>query len=358
MPKPLSLPFDPIARADALWTQRWGSAPSMAAITSIMRAHQILLAQVDAVVKPYGLTFARYEALVLLTFARRGELPMSKIGERLMVHPTSVTNTVDRLERSGLVSRRPNPKDGRGTLASITDRGREACDAATRDLMAMDFGLGAYGEEECAAIFALLRPLRVAAEDFERPRPLPGARRERAGTGHARGHAAVPGPYEVSVKKSVLTRYRVMAYVTAVMLLLLCACMVAKYGFETGEGVTLAVSQAHGGSTSSTSCAPSTWARRPAGRSAGCCGCWSPAPSRRPPSSWSARSRGTGAAGRRQPRRPAAPRRPGRVDGPRRAARSGRGGPRAVRLPVPVAAVCAVVPPGDGGSPGAHGGRT
>ncbi|MEV8530940.1 DUF3817 domain-containing protein [Streptomyces sp. NPDC051211] len=48
------------------------------------------------------------------------------------------------------------------------------------------------------------------------------------------------------MKKSVLTRYRVMAYVTAVMLLILCACMVAKYGFGTGADVTFAVSQAHG----------------------------------------------------------------------------------------------------------------
>ncbi|AJE82250.1 MULTISPECIES: MarR family winged helix-turn-helix transcriptional regulator [Streptomyces] len=167
MPKPLSLSFDPIARADELWRDRWGSAPSMGAITSIMRAHQILLAEVDAVVKPYGLTFARYEALVLLSFAKAGELPMSKIGERLMVHPTSVTNTVDRLVRSGLVDKRPNPNDGRGTLASITPKGHEVVEEATRDLMAMDFGLGAYDEEECAEVFALLRPLRVAAGDFE-----------------------------------------------------------------------------------------------------------------------------------------------------------------------------------------------
>ncbi|MCX5601412.1 MarR family transcriptional regulator [Streptomyces phaeochromogenes] len=167
MPKPLSLAFDPIARADEHWKQRWGSVPSMGAITSIMRAHQILLAEVDAVVKPYELTFARYEALVLLTFSKAGELPMSKIGERLMVHPTSVTNTVDRLARSGLVDKRPNPNDGRGTLASITDKGREVCDAATRDLMAMEFGLGAYDAEECREIFAMLRPLRVAAHDFD-----------------------------------------------------------------------------------------------------------------------------------------------------------------------------------------------
>ncbi|WP_413807115.1 MarR family winged helix-turn-helix transcriptional regulator [Streptomyces sp. OE57] len=167
MPKPLSLSFDPIARADELWKQRWGSVPSMAAITSIMRAHQILLSQVDAVVRPYGLTFARYEALVLLTFSKAGELPMSKIGERLMVHPTSVTNTVDRLVKSGLVDKRPNPNDGRGTLASITDRGREVVESASRDLMAMEFGLGVYDAEDCGKIFEMLRPLRVSAEDFE-----------------------------------------------------------------------------------------------------------------------------------------------------------------------------------------------
>jgi DNA-binding MarR family transcriptional regulator len=166
VPKPLSLSFDPIARADELWKERWGSVPSMAAITSVMRAQQILLSRLDAIVKPYELTFARYEALVLLTFSRAGELPMSKIGERLMVHPTSVTNTVDRLRRSGLVAKRPNPNDGRGTLASITDKGREVCDAATRDLMAADFGLSTYDAEECGEIFSLLRPLRVAAGDF------------------------------------------------------------------------------------------------------------------------------------------------------------------------------------------------
>src|ERR1043166_5658817 len=101
VPKPLSLSFDPITRADELWKQRWGSVPSMAAITSIMRAQQILLAEVDAVVRPYGLTFARYEALVLLAFSKAGELPMSKIGEWLMVQPTSVTNNVDRLGTAG-----------------------------------------------------------------------------------------------------------------------------------------------------------------------------------------------------------------------------------------------------------------
>ncbi|GGO92800.1 membrane protein [Wenjunlia tyrosinilytica] len=43
-----------------------------------------------------------------------------------------------------------------------------------------------------------------------------------------------------------MTRYRAMAYITAVMLLVLCTCMVFKYGFHRGEGLTLVVSQIHG----------------------------------------------------------------------------------------------------------------
>ena len=96
----MDLPFDPIERAAAIWQRRFGEARAMAAVTSVMRAHQILLGELDALLRPFGLTFARYEALVLLSFSRAGALPMRLIGERLMVHPTSVTNTIDRLEAS------------------------------------------------------------------------------------------------------------------------------------------------------------------------------------------------------------------------------------------------------------------
>src|SRR3984885_7594956 len=124
----------------------------MAAVTSIMRAQQILLAELDAGLRPHGLTFPRFEALGLLTFSCQGALPVRVIGDRLSVHPTSATNTIDRLERQGLVVRRPNPRDGRGKLAEITGSGREGGSRATADLVAAEFGL--------------LRGLRVAAGDF------------------------------------------------------------------------------------------------------------------------------------------------------------------------------------------------
>jgi DNA-binding MarR family transcriptional regulator len=164
--KPLNLPFDPIARAGDLWERRWGASPAMLAVTSIMRAQQVLLAELDGLLKPYDLTFARYEALVLLTFSQAGALPLSKIGERLMVHPTSVTNIIARLEGQGYVIRRRNPRDGRGVLAGITDEGREVVESATAALMERDFGLGAYDDERLREIFDVLRTLRVAAGDF------------------------------------------------------------------------------------------------------------------------------------------------------------------------------------------------
>ena len=173
VPKPLDLPFDPIARAAQIWEKRFGDAHAMAAVTAIMRVQQILLAELDGVLRPYGLTFARYEALVLLSFSRTGALPMRLIGERLMVHPTSATNTIDRLEQQGLVLRRPNPRDGRGTLAEITGAGREAVARATADLMAADFGMTGYSAGELDTISAILRGLRVAAGDFAEDQPGP-----------------------------------------------------------------------------------------------------------------------------------------------------------------------------------------
>lgn len=139
----------------------------MAAVTSIMRAQQILIADLDALLRPHELTFARYEALVLLQFSRTGALPLRLVGERLMVHPTSVTNIINRLEAQGLVERKPNPDDGRGTLAEITAEGREVVSRATADLMAADFCLPGYDEAQLEEMFRVLRGLRITAGDFK-----------------------------------------------------------------------------------------------------------------------------------------------------------------------------------------------
>lgn len=160
------LAFDPIEEAARQWEQRWDAVEEMRAVTSLMRVQQILLAELDEILKPHGLTFARYEALVLLTFSRAGSLPMGKMGERLQVHPTSITSIIRRLESGGLVVRRQHPSDRRTVLAEITERGRETVETATADLTRAQFGLQGLDRDGLVRVFDLLRPLRQTAGDF------------------------------------------------------------------------------------------------------------------------------------------------------------------------------------------------
>ena len=138
----------------------------MAVVTSIMRVQQLLLARADAALRPFDLSFSRYEVLMLLSFSSRGTLPLGKIGERLQVNPASVTNAIDRLEEQGLVERVPNPADGRGTLARLTDEGRARATAATGAVNTEVFGDLGVGADGLGQLFGLLRDIRCAAGDF------------------------------------------------------------------------------------------------------------------------------------------------------------------------------------------------
>jgi len=161
------LPFDPIAEARRNWrSRRWGAVDAMSAATSITRAHQVLLHRIDAALEPHGLNFSRFEALALLHFSRTGALPLGKVGDRLQVHPTSVTNTVDRLEADGLVRRRAHPTDRRTTLAEITGRGRTTVEAAAGALAEVHFGLEGMGRDDLRGVTDALAGLRKGAGDF------------------------------------------------------------------------------------------------------------------------------------------------------------------------------------------------
>ena len=173
MADPTPLPVDPIAEAHRQWQEHgWAdAADGMAAVTSIMRAQQILSARIENALKPFELTFARFELLALLSFTRRGSLPMAKASARLQVHPTSVTNAVDRLEAAELVRRVAHPTDGRATLVEITDEGRERVGAATAVLNETVFVHPGFNTAEVAQLNRLLHGFRRDAGDFAEPEP-------------------------------------------------------------------------------------------------------------------------------------------------------------------------------------------
>lgn len=138
----------------------------MEAVTSLMRVHQLVITELDERLRPLGLTFARFEVLVLLSFSRRGSLPLGKIGERLQVHATSVTPLVKRLEASGYLTRNRHPEDGRAVLAEITPAGREVTERAREVITDARFGLASLGEDECRELTRMLAAPRSAAGDF------------------------------------------------------------------------------------------------------------------------------------------------------------------------------------------------
>jgi DNA-binding MarR family transcriptional regulator len=159
---------DPIALARANWDRSgWGDvADGMVAVTSVMRAHQILLARVENALRPYDLSFSRFELLRLLAFSQSGDLPITMASDRLQVHVTSVTHAVRRLEAAGLVERVPHPTDGRTTLVRITDIGRSTVEEATVTLNSEVFADIGMSEEESRALAASIETLRHHAGDF------------------------------------------------------------------------------------------------------------------------------------------------------------------------------------------------
>jgi DNA-binding MarR family transcriptional regulator len=176
-PAATAVAFDPITAAHANWVDEgWASAADgMALVTSVMRVQQLLLGRVEAALRPFELTFARFEVLMLLHFSSRGALPVGKIGERLQVHPASVTNAVQRLAAAGLVGRSTNPDDGRSVIAAITPAGRAlvltAAEALNHDVFA---DVGVAGDDH-GALFHLLAEWRRNHGDFgddERRRPF------------------------------------------------------------------------------------------------------------------------------------------------------------------------------------------
>ncbi|MCD0449962.1 MarR family transcriptional regulator [Actinocorallia sp. API 0066] len=158
--------FDPLAEAHRQWSARWPEhADHMAAVTAVMRVQQLLLSRIETLLKPYGITFAAYEALRLLAFSREGRLPMGKMGERLMVHPASVTNVISRLEGRGLVTRAPSPHDRRVVLATITPAGRALIEEATAAMHDAEFALDGLSPAQARTVTEVLHMIRASVGD-------------------------------------------------------------------------------------------------------------------------------------------------------------------------------------------------
>lgn len=89
----------------------------------LSRAVQSVTKRVEEDIKNYGLNPTEFAVLELLF--SKGDQPIQKIGEKILLASSSITYVVDKLEKKQLLVRKPCPTDRRVTYASITPEGEE-----------------------------------------------------------------------------------------------------------------------------------------------------------------------------------------------------------------------------------------
>ena len=163
MPHPLG--YDPVEASRERWIEQgWSdTAAGMAAVVSVMRAEQIFLNRATDVLRPLGLTFARYQVLGMLRWA--GPLTLGAVGHRLWITPATVTSAIDRLEAAELCRRVVPPhrrprharRDHGQGPAPVRPRRRAAQRRAVRH--------GGAAPEELDLLVGLIGKIRVAEGD-------------------------------------------------------------------------------------------------------------------------------------------------------------------------------------------------
>lgn len=159
--------LDRLAEAQRQWTKHYSpeGARGLAAVTSAARIAEMLRQGAEEALAPYGISYAHFELLTLVMWSRSGGLPMSKIATRLQLPPASLTHTVGKLEKEGLLARVPDVKDKRSLLVTITDQGIALAAAAGPALNAYyeNLPLDAAAQND---VSGLAREMRRAAGEY------------------------------------------------------------------------------------------------------------------------------------------------------------------------------------------------
>ena len=105
----------------------------LAAWRGMLHAHAALTKELDAqLAREHDLPLSSYEVLLFLADAPDGRMRMAELAQSVLLSRSGLTRLVDRLEREGLLKRKPCDSDARGYFAEITPKGRRLFDAARR----------------------------------------------------------------------------------------------------------------------------------------------------------------------------------------------------------------------------------
>lgn len=154
-------------RAETAITQWASERPDLPALPMAVlgrlfeAAERVLRDHLNPLFAEAGLQPGEFD--VLATLRRSGApymLSPTRLYEAAMISSGGMTNRLDRLERAGLVERRPDPDDRRGKLIALTVAGRRVIDETiTRHVANEEQLLSALTTAEQETLNALLRKL-------------------------------------------------------------------------------------------------------------------------------------------------------------------------------------------------------
>lgn len=132
----------------------------------IVRLATLLAQAYGQALSPVGIDIGGYGVLAALRRAGAPyELTPTDLTRHRLMTSGGMTALIDRLERRGLVSRSPNPKDRRGSLIRLTDEGRAVVDRAMElHEQAEHRQIDALDDDERRQLTALLRKLLLAID--------------------------------------------------------------------------------------------------------------------------------------------------------------------------------------------------
>ncbi|WP_240375669.1 MarR family winged helix-turn-helix transcriptional regulator [Bacillus piscicola] len=137
---------------------------SLKSLIVLSRANRVVEDKIKEDIRKHGLNPTEFAVLELLF--HKGDQPIQRIGEKILLSSGSITYVVDKLEQKRFLERKRCPEDRRVIFAAITEKGTELMkEIFPKHQEAVQHMFHALDEEEKKTLITLLKKVGLSLEN-------------------------------------------------------------------------------------------------------------------------------------------------------------------------------------------------